>query len=105
MRDHLQLRNPVAGVVLLHTTHTNPLKTMILSGLLQALQRPVLEPGMKLAIALQPLAWMLNWQSYLSGSAHLAQRLGYGKFVTRSQLEHTTLLATRNSPAVLARGN
>jgi pimeloyl-ACP methyl ester carboxylesterase len=31
--------------------------------------------------------------------------LGFGKFVTRSQLEHTTLLATRSPPAILARGD
>ncbi|CAN7600331.1 alpha/beta hydrolase [Phenylobacterium sp. LjRoot225] len=105
IRDFPQLQSRLAGVVLLNTTYTNPLKTMILSGLLQALQRPVLEPAMKLTIALQPLAWLSKWQSYLSGSAHLAQRFGYGRYVTRSQLEHTTLLATRNPPAVLARGD
>ena len=105
LRDHPQLRRRLAGVVLLNTTYTNPLKTMLMSGLLQALQRPLLEPIMKLTVALQPVAWASKWQSYLSGSAHLAQRLGYGRFVTRSQLEHTTLLATRNPPAVLARGD
>lgn len=95
----------VAGVVLLNTTHTNPLETMILSGLVKALRRPVLEPVMRLAIWLQPLAWLAAWQSYLSGSAHMANRLGFGRYVTRSQLEHTTLLATRNPPGILARGN
>lgn len=105
LRDRPQLQSRLAGVVLLNTTYTNPLKTMIMSGLLQALQRPLLEPMMKLTVALQPLAWVSKWQSYMSGSAHLAQRLGYGRFVTRSQLEHTTLLATRNPPAVLARGD
>jgi len=105
LRDHPQLQSRLAGVALLNTTYTNPLKTMIMSGLLQALQRPLLEPMMKLTVALQPLAWASKWQSYMSGSAHLAQRLGYGRFVTRSQLEHTTLLATRNPPAVLARGD
>jgi pimeloyl-ACP methyl ester carboxylesterase len=104
-RDHPQLQGRLAGVVLLNTTYTNPLKTMILGGLLTRLQRPLLEPAMKLTMALQPLAWLSKWQSYLSGSAHLAQRLGYGRFVTRSQLEHTTLLATRNAPAALARGD
>jgi pimeloyl-ACP methyl ester carboxylesterase len=89
----------------LDTTYTNPLKTMIFSGLLRALQRPVLEPLMRVMIVLQPLVWLSSWQSYLSGSAHLAHRLGFGKFVTRSQLEHSTLLATRNSPAVQMKGN
>jgi pimeloyl-ACP methyl ester carboxylesterase len=105
MRDHGQLQDRLAGLVLLNTTYTNPLKTMVLSRLALALQRPVLEPAMKLVAALQPLAWLAKWQSYLSGSAHLAHRLGFGRFVTRSQLEHVTLLSTRNPPAVMARGD
>jgi pimeloyl-ACP methyl ester carboxylesterase len=95
----------VAGSVLLNTTWTNPLETMILRGLFKALRWPLLEPVMRLTIWLQPLAWLAAWQSYLSGSAHMANRLGFGRFVTRSQLDHTTLLATRNPPGVLARGN
>jgi pimeloyl-ACP methyl ester carboxylesterase len=95
----------VAGTVLVNTTYTNPLKTMILSGLAQALRWPLLEPLMRLSILLQPLVWLGAWQSYLSGTAHLANRLGFGKHVTRSQLEHTTLLSTRNSPGNIHRGN
>jgi pimeloyl-ACP methyl ester carboxylesterase len=95
----------VAGVVLVNTTYTNPLKTMILSGVVTALRWPLIEPMMRLTIWLQPLAWLSAWQSYLSGSAHLANRVGFGRYVTRSQLEHTTLLATRNPPAVQAQGN
>lgn len=105
-RDNPELfGREVAGVVLVNTTHTNPLKTMILSGLVQALRWPVLEPMMRLTIWLQPVAWLAAWQSYFSGSAHLANRLGFGRYVTRSQLEHTTLLATRNPPGVSAKGN
>lgn len=95
----------VAGTVLVNTTYTNPLKTMILSRLAQAIRWPLLEPLMRLAIALQPLVWLSVWQSYLSGTAHMANRLGFGKYVTRSQLEHTTLLSTRNSPGNIDRGN
>lgn len=105
VRDYPQLQPRIAGLVLLNTTYTNPLKTMVFSGPLQALQRPVLEPAMKLIMALQPLVWLSRWQSYLSGSSHIAQRFGFGKFVTRSQLEHTTLLSTRNPPGVVARGD
>ena len=106
----LLLQNPmvhrrIAGVVLLDTTFTNPLKTMIWSGLMQGLQKPVLEPAMKLVILLQPLVWLMNWQSYLSGSAHLSMRIGFGKFVTRRQLDHAALLSTRNPPGAEARGN
>ena len=95
----------VAGAVLVNTTYTDPLKTMIASKLLQALRWPVLEPVMRLTILLQPLAWLGMWQSYLSGWAHVGNRLGFGRFVTRSQLEHTTLLSTRNPPGDIQRGN
>ncbi|KQN74658.1 alpha/beta hydrolase [Devosia sp. Leaf64] len=95
----------IAGAVLLNTTYTNPLKTMILSRLAQAIRWPLLEPVMRLLIVLQPLVWLGAWQSYFSGSAHLSNRLGFGKYVTRSQLEHTTLLSTRNPPGNIMRGN
>ncbi|QTC92879.1 alpha/beta fold hydrolase [Brevundimonas goettingensis] len=99
------VRDRVAGVVLINTTYTNPLRTMIVSRLLRALQKPVLEPVFHVMAWLQPLFWLGAWQGYLSGSAHMANRLGFGRYVTRSQLEHTTLLATRNPPGVQARGN
>lgn len=106
VRDHPEmLAGQVAGIVLVNTTYTNPLKTMILSPLALALRWPLLEPLFRLTIWLQPLAWLSAWQSYLSGSAHLANRIGFASQVTRSQLEQTTLLATRNPPGVLARGN
>jgi len=99
------VRDRVAGVVLINTTYTNPLRTMIFSPVLLALQKPLLEPVFHVMAWLQPLAWLGAWQSYLSGSAHIANRFGFGRYVTRSQLEHTTLLATRNPPGVQARGN
>jgi len=105
VREFPLLHSRLAGIVLLNTTYTDPLKTMIFSSLFQALRRPVLEPMMKLVIALQPVFWALKWQSYLSGSSHMANRLGFGRFATRSQLEHTSLLSTRNPPGILARGN
>lgn len=104
LRDDLYFQDRLAGIVLLNTTFTNPLRTMVLSKLLLSLQG-LLEGAMRLTIVLKPLAWLANWQGYLSGSAHLAHRFGFGRSVTRSQLEHVTLLAVRNSPAAEARGN
>jgi pimeloyl-ACP methyl ester carboxylesterase len=98
-------RDRIRGVVLLNTTYTNPLKTMIWPGLMTALRRPILAPMMRMAILLQPLVWLSAWQGYLNGSAHAANRLGFGRFVTRSQLDHNTLLATRNPPGASGRGN
>jgi pimeloyl-ACP methyl ester carboxylesterase len=99
------VKSHVAGIALLNTTYTNPLHTMIFSRLLRALRKPVIVPMMYLQIWLAPLVWLSKWQSYLSGSQHLAMRFGFGRFVTRSQLDHVALLATRNSPSVVARGD
>lgn len=104
-RDHPEAFDGAAGAALLNTTYTNPLRTMVFSRLMLALRRPVLEPVMRLAVFLSPLLRVVAWQSYLSGSAHLTQRLGFGAYVTRSQLDHAALLVSRNSPGVQARGN
>jgi pimeloyl-ACP methyl ester carboxylesterase len=105
-RDRPELfERQVAGVVLLNTTYHNPLKTMVLSGLAQAIRWPLLEPMMRLTILLAPLAWLSAWQSYLSGSTHISTRIGFGKYVTRSQLDATAWLMTVNSPAVSSRGD
>lgn len=105
-RDHPDvLAHDVSGVVLLNTTYTNPLKTIVASDLMQGLRLPVIEPVMWLMILLQPLVWLSAWQGYFSGFAHMGNRLGFGKYVTRSQLDHTALLPTRNPPAVQGHGN
>ena len=103
-REHPELfGRQIAGVVLLNTTYTDPSRTMVLGGLVRAL-RPLVVAGLRLTAWLQPLAWVSAWQSYLSGAAHMGNRFGFGPDVTRSQLEHTTLLATRNPPGVQALG-
>ena len=96
----------VRGLVLLNTTHLRPIRTTAASGLVQALW-PLGSVLLKLQIVLSPLFRLLNWQSYMSGQAHIAVRLGgFGRHVTREQLDHTTRLATlTNSPAVQAKGD
>lgn len=93
----------IAAVVLVNTTYTNPLKTMILARLLTALQ-PAVELFLWLQIWLFPLAWLSAWQSYLSGTAHMANRLLFGSRVTQAELDRVALIATRNSPAIIAEG-
>ncbi len=100
------LGRQVAGIVLENTTHTNPLNTLILAPLWRALRRPVIEPMMRLDIRLQPVVWLMAWHGYLSGSTQLAMRLaGFGSRPTRAQLDHASLLVTRNPPGVQAKGN
>lgn len=100
-----QLGRRVAGLILVDTTYTNPVKTAILSRLLRKLQKPLLEPLLYLTIALSPILWLMTWLSYLNGSLHISVELsGFKGTETRGQLNFAALLSTLGSPGVLARG-
>lgn len=99
-------RSRVVGMVLVNTTHQNPLRTMWLRRLWTTLEGPLLRPLMHVVIGLSPLVWLSSWQGYLSGSNHIAVRLtGFGRFATRGQVELVTRLACKASPRVQAKGN
>ena len=102
----VQAKARVAGIVLVDTTHEDPIQTMWLSGLWRVLKAPVIEPLMHLTMWISPLAWLSSWQGYLGGSSQLAMRLvGFGRFATRAQVDLTALLAAKGSPGVQAKGN
>lgn len=95
----------VAGLILVDTTYTNPLKTAILSQVLQALQKPLLEPLLYVTIALSPLVWLMSGLSYLNGSMFATTEIsGFTGKETRGQLHFSTLLGLHAEPGVLARG-
>jgi pimeloyl-ACP methyl ester carboxylesterase len=95
----------VGGLVLAHTTYTNPVRTTAKHRLYTALQTPVLEPLLHLAIWLSPLLWLLNVLSYLNGSAHHSTaRQSFAGTQTRQQVDFVTRCVLHTSPAVLARG-
>jgi pimeloyl-ACP methyl ester carboxylesterase len=95
----------VAGIVLVNTTYTNPVRTTAVSWLVSALRWPVIEPGCRLLIWLKPLGQLMNWLGYLNGSNHLVTRISsFGSEVTREQVEHATRLTSFNSVAVQAKG-
>lgn len=101
--EHLGQR--VAGLVLVDGTYTNPVKTAIFSKLLLALQKPLLEPLLHLAIALSPVLWLTSWLNYLNGSALLTTEIsGFTGRETRGQLNFSNLIGIKASPGVLARG-
>ncbi|MBD1808191.1 alpha/beta hydrolase [Microcoleus sp. FACHB-SPT15] len=100
-----QLGHRVAGLILVDTTYTNPVKTSILSGLLRTLQKPLLEPLLYLTILLSPIFWLMTWLSYLNGSLHISVEIsGFKGTETRGQLDFSSLLSAFASPGVLARG-
>ena len=95
----------VSGLILTHTTPTNPVRTTNGAAILSAIEKPVLVPLLLLTIAFSPLIWLANWLSYLNGSAHLAtKRTGFGGTETWEQLEFATRFQVKASPAVLSRG-
>jgi pimeloyl-ACP methyl ester carboxylesterase len=95
----------VAGLVLVHTTYTNPVRTTKLAGLTTMLERPVIVPLLHLTIWLAPLVWLMNWLSYLNGTAHLSTKMGgFAGTESWSQVEFITGFQPQAPPAVLARG-
>lgn len=54
------LGDRVAGLVLVDTSYTNPLKTAIFSKFLVPLQKPLIEPLLHLTTALSPLLWLIS---------------------------------------------
>jgi pimeloyl-ACP methyl ester carboxylesterase len=101
-----QLGTRVAGIVLLHTTYTNPLRTAFMARFLSAIEKPVLIPLNYLTMWLAPLAWLSNMQSYWNGSLHIMTRFAsFAGGQTRSQVEYGAWLAATAWPGVVARGN
>jgi pimeloyl-ACP methyl ester carboxylesterase len=99
------LRHRVAGLVLVHTTYTNPVRTTRMAGFYTAIERPVIIPLLYLTIALWPLVWAMNWLGYLNGSVHRStNKESFSGRETRGQLDFIARLPLRYRPDVLARG-
>ena len=99
------LGSRVAGLVLAHTSYTNPVRTTHMAALYTAIEKPVLIPLMHLTIALWPLAWLMNWMSYVNGSAHRStHKSSFSGNETRGQLDFVTRFMPHGRPDVLARG-
>jgi pimeloyl-ACP methyl ester carboxylesterase len=99
-----RLGQQVAGLVLVGSTHTNPVVTTTASGFLRAIQKPVLEPLLHLTAWLAPLVWLMSWLSYLNGTAHLLSMVfGFAGSESRGQLDRATAYNPRAWPGVQAR--
>jgi pimeloyl-ACP methyl ester carboxylesterase len=95
----------VAGLVLAHTTYTNPVRTTQMASLLTAIEKPVIIPLLYLTIGLWPLVWLANWMSYLNGSAHRStHKSSFSGNETRGQLDFVARFMPHARPDILARG-
>jgi len=99
------MASKIVGVVFANTTYTKPLDTAWGSALLRAIQKPILEPLLHLTTWLWPIVWVMNFQSYLSGSAHVATRFtSFNGKVTRGQLDFVAWFSAKSHPGVVAKG-
>ena len=99
------LERRVAGLVLAHTSYTNPVRTTKMAALYTAIETPVIIPLLHLTIALWPLVWVMNWLSYLNGSAHRStHKQSFAGTETRGELDFFARFAPHARPDVLARG-
>lgn len=99
------LEQRVKGIILQHTTFTNPTYTSILSGLLRTIQKPVLYPICYVMIALSPIFWLSKWMSYMNGNMLITTRfLTFAGTQTHSQLDFISRLSAMAPPSVFARG-
>ena len=99
------IKSKIKGLILEHTTYTNPVKTIIFNKIMTAIQKPVLVPICYLLIGLSPIIWVMRWLSYFNGNSHVMTRLlTFTGTQTPQQLNFITLLSTMAPPAVTARG-
>ena len=97
-----QLGKRIIGIVLVHTTYTNPLHTALFARLWRLIERPILVPLNYLTIWLAPLAWLSNWQSYWNGSMHVITRLAsFSGRQTWGELDYGAWLCAKAWPGVL----
>jgi len=100
-----KLGKSVKGLVLLHTTYTNPTATNMAAWITKPLE-PIIKLINFTMIPLAAMVWLSNWQSYFNGSLHLSARLeSFTGKQTWEQLDHSALMGARAWPSVVARGN
>ncbi len=99
------LGHRVAGIVQVHTSYTNPVKTAKQHALYEALQKPILEPLCHPMIWLAPVFWVMNWISYLNGSTHRStHKSSFSGNEAREHLAKVSRYGPKAWPGVVGRG-
>ena len=99
------LRDHAAGLVLVHTTYKDPVRTTKGATIYTLLEKPVLVPMMYVTIGLYPIFWALTWLSYWNGSLHRSTaKSSFAGTETKDQLDFCTSWTPRARPDIVARG-
>ena len=94
----------VAGLVLIDTTPSSPVRATSFARLLGAIEKPVLVPLLYLTIWFSPLVKLMSWLGYHNGTLHLQSLLtGFAGGESRGQLDFATSFTPLASPASMAR--
>jgi len=95
----------ISGLVLVHTTYTNPVRTTKMAALCTALEKPVLVPLLHLTIWTWPLVMAMNWLSLINGSAYRSTKnSSFGGTESSGQVEFVARFLPTARPDVVARG-
>jgi pimeloyl-ACP methyl ester carboxylesterase len=102
---HETLGRRFAGLALAHGSYKDPIQTVQMAPLYEALRVPVIIPLLHLTIALWPLVWLMNWLSYANGSLQRSTRKqSFAGPGTPAQEDFLSRLMLKARPDVLARG-
>ena len=95
----------IKGIILQHTTYTNPTKKILYDRLFTAIQELLIKPLCRLIILLSPLLQAIRAFSYLNGTMFMMVRIMvFAGTQSRKQLEFASRVAATAAPAVTARG-
>ncbi len=99
------IEQKVTGLVLVHTSYTNPVRTTSMAAFYTAIEKPVIVPLLYLTIVLWPLVWVMNWMSYFNGSAYRStKKSSFAGTESSGQVEFVARYMPHARPDVLARG-
>ena len=94
----------VAGLVLVDTSPTGPVRSTSAAGRLRAIEQRLRVPLLYLTLWLSPLVKLMSWLGYHNGLLHLERMFnGFAGSESRGQLDFATSFAPLASPAVQAR--
>jgi pimeloyl-ACP methyl ester carboxylesterase len=95
----------IKGIILQHTTYTNPLKTIVFSRLLTKSQDILVRSFSSLMIFFSHAVWLFRWMSHFSGNLMLYNRVFlFTGGQTRQQLYFASRRWASARPAYTARG-